>query len=364
MEPITLTLGDFVFSNLEIPSKIPIGGTQALVIQNLVGGKRSIDAMGAVPIPLEWSGCFFGANALNRALYVDDMRLKGKPLELKWSSFKYMVVISKFTADYEFEARLPYHITCEIVTDNTKPVKALKVTDYDTVMKQLVTEVDFLLENMKTDVALFDLYDPNDLLMSTNELLAKQKAEIISKRTSYKARLVGGLLQSINGLAKATTAQIVAVKGAIADVQNQITRQLASMNNFLGNITTLGGVLPNNALSINVANFSQTITKVNNQTQLMNLKYLFDKQNRIIANVKPASASTTAVKGANNIFALPTTQVVQQASLFALASMYYGNAMKWTLIAQANNLTDPYVSAPMTLIIPIDGSSTGGALNV
>lgn len=55
---------------------------------------------------------------------------------------------------------------------------------------------------------------------------------------------------------------------------------------------------------------------------------------------------------------------VANVSLYALAAKYYGNANCWTVIAEANGLTDPMVIGTMTLTIPSSAMSTGGILGV
>ncbi len=62
-----------------------------------------------------------------------------------------------------------------------------------------------------------------------------------------------------------------------------------------------------------------------------------------------------------------TTITVATANLFQLAAVYYKDATQWTTIAEANNLHDPEVIAPLgtaiTLIIPTKSLSSGGILN-
>ena len=50
----------------------------------------------------------------------------------------------------------------------------------------------------------------------------------------------------------------------------------------------------------------------------------------------------------------PATRVarVSSTTLFALAASYYGDALLWTIIAQANNLADPWVNGQATLLVP------------
>lgn len=56
---------------------------------------------------------------------------------------------------------------------------------------------------------------------------------------------------------------------------------------------------------------------------------------------------------------------VNNTSMFALAAKYYGDATRWTTIANANNLTDPQIQggALTRLIIPSSSTDTGGILN-
>lgn len=55
---------------------------------------------------------------------------------------------------------------------------------------------------------------------------------------------------------------------------------------------------------------------------------------------------------------------VFNANLYQLALKYYGDAMKWTVIAEANNIYDPQFTSevPVTLVIPKSGPDTGGVI--
>lgn len=57
---------------------------------------------------------------------------------------------------------------------------------------------------------------------------------------------------------------------------------------------------------------------------------------------------------------MASTITVMNANLFALAAQYYNDATKWIIIAQANGLTDPFVSGQVRLIIPVNAAPTGG----
>lgn len=51
---------------------------------------------------------------------------------------------------------------------------------------------------------------------------------------------------------------------------------------------------------------------------------------------------------------------VMNANLFTLAAKYYNDATQWILIARANGLSDPFVTGPVTLVIPANQPPTGG----
>src|SRR5690348_9079296 len=109
---IVLTLESVEFSGLEVPENIPFGGDQKLNVHELIGGARVVDAMGRSDMPLEWSGHFLGSTALDRARYVDGLRVAGKAVPLSWSELAYNVVIRTFEADFRNQAWIPYRISC------------------------------------------------------------------------------------------------------------------------------------------------------------------------------------------------------------------------------------------------------------
>lgn len=49
------------------------------------------------------------------------------------------------------------------------------------------------------------------------------------------------------------------------------------------------------------------------------------------------------------------TITVAGGDLYRLAAVYYGDATLWTVIAQANGMSDPFFSGLMTLVIPDAG---------
>ena len=113
----SLTLGPVAFAGFELPSSITIGGRQRLAIHRLPGGVRIIDALGADPADLAWSGIFTGPDAAIRARALDTLRIVGFSLPLAWDAFVYTVVIERFEADYRSPWWIPYRLSCVVVRD-------------------------------------------------------------------------------------------------------------------------------------------------------------------------------------------------------------------------------------------------------
>ena len=66
---------------------------------------------------------------------------------------------------------------------------------------------------------------------------------------------------------------------------------------------------------------------------------------------------TMQTNGENQSIKVP----VINDNLYNLAAKYYGDALQWTVIAEANNLTDPQINSYQIISIPKwDGIDRGG----
>lgn len=59
------------------------------------------------------------------------------------------------------------------------------------------------------------------------------------------------------------------------------------------------------------------------------------------------------------------TVTVVNTTLFHVAALYLGDATLWNLIANANGLTDPFLSGTVWLVLPLvpSTSTSAGALS-
>ena len=107
----TLILGPFVFTDFAVPDNLPGGGRQQLHIHKMPGGARVIDAMGPDDEDRQWSGIFWGSDALSKALTLDAMRRAGNELPYSNGAEARTVVIAAFGWHIEKFNCIHYQIT-------------------------------------------------------------------------------------------------------------------------------------------------------------------------------------------------------------------------------------------------------------
>jgi len=312
---IVTPIKPFTFTRYEVPEKIPFGGDQSVAVHQLIGGRRVVDSMGRSDMPLEWSGLFLGENALQRARYLDYLRKQGRACQLTWSELDYKIVIQSFKADFERFYKLPYHITCIVVRDESDPVKSAP----DSIDQAI-----------------------GDDLATANQL----SAEINDGPLSSVMSTLDSAVSSVQSFAGAVQSTINTVMTPIAAVQSRVQALIGTVGNTVQNVTTLGGILPNNPIAQQASSLLGQATAMNQLPQLYQLQSVLGRMSGNISNIGTVGTSVTTAGG----------------NLFQMAQNAYGDATAWTGIAQANNMTDPVVSGVQTITVPAAPSSNGGVL--
>lgn len=319
MADVVLKLGDFTFQRNEIPESIAFGGEQALVVHRLVGGTKVVDAMGDFTGPISWTGWIEGPDALARARQLTAMRAAGAAMVLSWSELQFAVVIHEFEPDFHRFYKIPYRIVCEVVEDLT-------------------------LSTAGTGEASIDDLINGDMSAATD--LADQIGD--STLTSL-IETANSAVSAVSSFANAAQSTLNSVLQPIAAVRNEVQTLIASANNTLINITTLGGILPNNPISSQVQRLGNQLGAAQ---QLPVLVALDRTVGRVQLNVGSiyASAKQLTVAGGN---------------LMDMAAKEYGDAMAWTGLAKANPQLggDPQVQGIQTITIPPSKDNVGGILN-
>lgn len=315
--PIVLSLGDVLFADLEVPERITFGGGQQLVVHKLVGGTRVVDAMGRDDLPLRWSGTFMGKDALSRARYLDAMRIAGQAVPLVWSELLYTVVVARFEADFEREWMIPYRIICEVVADHSQPQTSLAGPSI------------------------------NDLIGSDLSIANSLTSLIGNSTLTGLMGTVNSAIAGVSSFASAAQSTINGVLAPIAAVQTQVSTLIASASNTIANVTTLGGLVPNNPISTAAAKLTSQVAAFESLPPLYNLQSVMG---RIATNLNGVSGAKQQLTTAGG-------------NLMQIAARVYGDAKAWTGIAKANKITDPMVQGVQTLDVPVRPDNAGGVLS-
>ncbi len=306
MDPLTLTLDDFIFRDAEIPEQITFGGDQKLAVHRLVGGSRVVDAMGRDDAALEWSGLFLGQDAVRRARHLDGLRIAGRQLDLTWNEFSYKVVIKSFRAPFERFYKIPYTISCEVVQDNSTPVTTQATPGVQELVKADLNPATALVAKY-ADSTLTQAMSAIDSVLAKVPHGSKIAPSVREKLTS----LMHAAQQRINDLIDANDANVRTLM-ALSSAQS-LTLQFSYMQKA---------------------------------SDLLHLKGLMG---RMINNVGVALDGTLTVTRGGG-------------TLFDLSAKQYGGPTQWTAIATANGLTDPFVVGVQQLVVPALPDSNNGVL--
>ncbi len=236
MPDFPVTLGNFSFQGFEVPAEMPFGGAQALTTHKLIGGTRIIDAMGRDDVLLSWSGTFLSPDAAQRARALDALRVVGAPLLLVWNSFRYLVVIQRFSPIYRHASEVPYRIECEVVQDQTQPAASP-------------------LPSPDADFS-GSLGDAGDIAVSLS-------VPVIPTLSTIQQTL--NLAGSISG---ASPAQLTQISIAIGQGQAAVGPVIAMQDLGLGSLPAFGGVIPG---AVPAANAASLLAATGNGVQLPQL---------------------------------------------------------------------------------------------
>jgi nucleoid-associated protein YgaU len=284
--------------------------------------------MGAFSAPLSWTGWFRGQNALARARYLDSMRMAGRQLTLTLSELRYKVVIKKFTATFERTYQIPYAITLEVVQDEAQPLTEL-------VEK---TSVDSLID--------YDAIAAADLVAALQKMEEIRAGEVTTTTMSGAFGSLQSAINSVSSFATATQSQLASVLQPLAAFRSQVGTLMASVNNTLANVTTVGGLLPNNPVSQQVSRLNAQLSATQQYPLLLNLDRI---AGRMAVNAQASYKTDKTVTQAGG-------------NLFTLAAQEYGDPLAWTALAKANALSDPQLTGVNTLTVPPAPTKPDGVL--
>ena len=88
-----LSLGSFLFEGLESPERIIVKKHRRLMVHRLGSGGAIADWLGDDCPLMSFQGIFSGANAINRARTLEELRTDGRPLVLTWDMQSSFVLV-------------------------------------------------------------------------------------------------------------------------------------------------------------------------------------------------------------------------------------------------------------------------------
>lgn len=331
-----IKLGPIILSGVEVPPAIPFAGKQNLAVHDLYGGGRNIQSLGAVDSPISWSAMFVGSLAMKRARYINTFRLSGKPIVLSFSGVMVVCVIEEFQPVYKAINWVPYSIRLIPQTESWN----------NPVVTHTMTHASFLQK----------------LIGTANNVRAWWTATMTTAMNDLQT-----VMNGVSDLASVPAATIEGLTTTVQAVQSELNGIQASVENTLLNITTLGGMFPNNPAASAVSSLSNQLNAITTQYQSENLSGIMSITSSTIANVgtsvdpflpliTPEIVSTHPQPG-------PVTELVQAGTpLEEVALHYYGDATEWPAIANANGLTDPIIQQTQRIVIPVAPVTPSGGV--
>lgn len=301
----SLTLGAFTFSDFAIPPNINGGGDQKIAAKDLVGGQRIVDVMGIVQDDISFSGLFLESQAEEKMKLLDGFRTAGLPLPLIYSLSVYLVTIKTFKWVFDRNYQIHYSITCTVIQDLTNPISDFSFSSYNDAISGLQTQANSLSSSIG---------NPN----ITNAMSS-----------------VNSSIAAVPSIQDATTAQLASVEAPTQNAIDVTGNEITTLNN-----ATFSGGVSSDVIAENIETLSE----------------MYELQNVLI---KMLDDFTLVEEGATG-----QQVIVNGGSLYKIAAKYYRNALLWTGIAEANNLSDPQLPAntTLTLVIPANPTNTGGVL--
>ena len=336
MTTVALTLqtpaGAFVFTGAEVPERIRHGGTQALSIDRMIGGRRIVRPMGPDEDDITFSG-IFAYQGTARSDFLDSVRRRGDLCTLSWDNRRMSVIVSAFRPDYRKPYEIGYTITLSVVSNQTALVNAVPAV---TPAQQLAVDAGSLAQKSAC------------LGNSTLSVISSSVSSALTAMQQVMQPVAGGLkpITAAVGQAAACAGQIAnQVETATAAVAAPIAQLLANTQALITNTETaiseaasFGGILPGNPVAQSVGTFLSQVNSIAQLPAIYEIQSVAGRMQSNLALANPAaSAKTVTVAGGN---------------LYDVAAKQLGDATRWTDIAKANGLTDPQLSGINTLQIP------------
>ena len=336
MTQVALTLqtpaGPFVFTAAEVPEHIRHGGTQALSIDRMIGGRRIVRPMGPDEDDITFSG-LFAYQGTARSDFLDSVRRRGDLCTLTWDNRRMLVVVSAYRPDYRKPYEIGYTITLSVVSNQTGLLDSVPAV---TPAQQLTSDMATLTQKTGClgNSTLSSIASGIGSALSTMQ----QAVQPIAQGLKPVTGAVGQAAQCVDQIANQVQTATAAVAVPIAQLLSNTQALITNTETAISGAASFGGIVPGNPVAQSVGTY---LTQLNSVAQLPALYEIQALAMRMQANLALVGASATS-----------KMVTVGGGTLYDVAAQQYGDGTRWSDIAQANGLTDPALSGIQTLSIP------------
>jgi hypothetical protein len=115
----TLTIGPVSFLDEETPNDLEFSLNQILAIHTLIGGSKTIQALGPNMGDITWKGQLFAGNIQYRIGQLYTLQNTATPTPLTYITYSYQVLIKQFKWKFLHRWRAEYEITVSILQDTS-----------------------------------------------------------------------------------------------------------------------------------------------------------------------------------------------------------------------------------------------------
>jgi hypothetical protein len=324
----------FEFFGAEVPDKINFGGTQMLSTQKMVGGWRIVDAMGGDDAAISWSGIFFGDKALARAQFLDQVRRSGAVCQLTWETFQYAVIVSEFKADFNKRFWIQYSMSCTVVQDELASVQVALVASPGDALQSDSARASQLSNQIGSPAITPATQSACNALTSVTSAAQPIANGLVSLGGTQSGPQIG----QISTLSVSAASAIQAANNPLATLQNCVKNAIGANEQTVAGLPTLGYINPTLPMAGQV---NALVAQCNAAAQLPMLYEL-----KAVAVRMQSNLALVADPAGNNQF------VAGGGNLYQLAAQTYGDATRWSDIAQASGINDPMMVGFNTVTVP------------
>ncbi|WP_428486732.1 hypothetical protein [Rhodopila sp.] len=210
MSSQSVTLGQVVLQDFEVPNSIQFGGQQKLVVHRLSGGARAIELLGPDDSEIRFHGIFSGPSAESRARSLDSLRLSGATVSLSWQSYEYQVIVRSFSADYRNRWWIGYQIGCVVVnqagltSSGTGSLQALITADLSVALSAL-NDQPVALSDLSAAVGAAGALTVGTTANAQAYVTAANTLNLIDSQTTTQSQVLTSPNQSYTSVADATS---------------------------------------------------------------------------------------------------------------------------------------------------------------